>query len=97
MKIGSEVNYQLDGAASRVASNELAGKMQTSVPEVMNVKGEPEHVHKLYGTDTGSDTKRLYAQNCILARRLLEQGVRVVPCTPCGLMCIRDLRRDVFG
>jgi uncharacterized protein (DUF1501 family) len=52
--------------------------MQTSIPDVMNVKGEPEHVHKLYGTDTGSETKKLYAQNCILARRLLEKGVRVV-------------------
>ncbi|MEM6689380.1 MAG: DUF1501 domain-containing protein [Planctomycetota bacterium] len=64
--------------AARIASYELAGRMQMSVPEVMDIRGEPEHIHKLYGTDSGSDNKRLYAQNCILARRLLERGVRVV-------------------
>lgn len=64
--------------AARIASYELAGQMQMSVPEVMNIEGEPEHIHRLYGTGTGSETKRLYAKNCILARRLLERGVRVV-------------------
>ncbi|MEM7143635.1 MAG: DUF1501 domain-containing protein [Verrucomicrobiota bacterium] len=64
--------------AARIASYELAGKMQTSVPEIMDLAGEPESIHKEYGTDTGTELKREYAKNCILARRLVEQGVRVV-------------------
>ncbi len=64
--------------AARVASYELAGRMQMSVPEVTDLSTEPAHVHTLYGTDTGTDLKKGYARNCILARRLLERGVRVV-------------------
>lgn len=64
--------------AARIASYELAGRMQLSIPEVTDLKSEPEHVHRLYGTDTGTDLKKDYAKNCILARRLLERGVRVV-------------------
>jgi len=64
--------------AARIASYELAGKMQVSVPDVMDIAGEPESIHKEYGTDTGTDLKREYAKNCILARRLVEKGVRVV-------------------
>ena len=64
--------------AARIASYELAGKMQVSVPDVMDLSGEPESIHKEYGTDTGTDLKREFAKNCILARRLVEKGVRVV-------------------
>ena len=64
--------------AARIASYELAGQMQTSVPDMMDLSGEPESIHQEYGTDQGSDLKREYAKNCILARRLLEKGVRVV-------------------
>ena len=64
--------------AARIASYELAGRMQTSVPEVMSVSNEPEFIQKEYGTDEGSELKREYAKNCILARRLIEKGVRVV-------------------
>ncbi len=64
--------------AARIASYELAGQMQMSVPEIMDLSGEPASIHKSYGTDSGTDLKREYAKNCILARRLLEKGVRVV-------------------
>ena len=64
--------------AARIASYELAGRMQTSVPELMDVSNEPISIQKEYGTDTGTDLKREYAKNCILARRLIERGVRVV-------------------
>ncbi|MGJ8724801.1 MAG: DUF1501 domain-containing protein [Roseibacillus sp.] len=64
--------------AARIASYELAGKMQTSVPEMMELESEPASVHAAYGTDSGTTLKREYAKNCILARRLLEKGVRVV-------------------
>ena len=64
--------------AARIASYELAGLMQTSVPDMMDLSGEPESIRKEYGTDTGTELKREYAKNCILARRLIEKGVRVV-------------------
>lgn len=64
--------------AARIATYELAGQMQTSVPEMMDLSGEPTSIHQEYGTDTGTELKREYAKNCILARRLIEKGVRVV-------------------
>jgi hypothetical protein len=53
----------------------MAYRMQTSVPELMDIAREPEHVHKLYGTEPG---KTSFANNCLLARRLVERGVRFV-------------------
>jgi len=64
--------------AARIASYELAGKMQTSIPDVMDISNEPKSIKKLYGVETGTDLKKEYAKNCILARRLIEKGVRVV-------------------
>ena len=52
--------------------------MQVSAPEVSDLKSEPEHVHRLYGTDSSNKLVVGYARNCILARRLLERGVRHV-------------------
>ena len=64
--------------AARIASYELAGKMQTSIPDVMDISKEPASIKKEYGLESGTDLKKEYAKNCILARRLLEKGVRVV-------------------
>jgi hypothetical protein len=64
--------------AARIASYELAGQMQLSVPEMMDLSAEPVSIHREYGTESGTDLRREYARNCILARRLLEKGVRVV-------------------
>ena len=64
--------------AGRIASYELAGRMQTSVPQVMDLSGETESTLKAYGVAGGSELRGHYARNCILARRLLEKGVRVV-------------------
>ncbi|MBC8352742.1 MAG: DUF1501 domain-containing protein [Planctomycetes bacterium] len=64
--------------AGRIASYELAGRMQTSVPEVMDLSGETESTLKIYGVEGGTELRGEYAKNCILARRLLEKGVRVV-------------------
>lgn len=64
--------------AGRIASYELAGRMQLSVPEVMDLSGETASTLQAYGVESGSDLRREYAKNCILARRLIEQGVRVV-------------------
>ena len=64
--------------AGRIASYELAGRMQTSVPKVMDLLGETESTLKSYGVDQGSELRREYAKNCILARRPIEKGVCVV-------------------
>ena len=65
--------------AARIASYELAARMQLSVPEVTDLGTEPAHVLKSYGADDASNpTKAGFARNCILARRLIEQGVRFV-------------------
>ena len=64
--------------AGRIASYELAGRMQTSVPEVMDLRGERASTLESYGVEGGSKLRGQYARNCILARRLLEKGVRVV-------------------
>jgi len=60
---------------SRISQYELAFRMQTAVPDVMDINDEPEWVHKMYGTEPG---ERSYANNCLLARRLVEKGVRFV-------------------
>jgi hypothetical protein len=60
---------------ARIAQYELAFRMQTSVPELMDVSGEPQHVLDLYGTK-GADGS--FASNCLLARRLAERGVRFI-------------------
>ena len=63
---------------ARIAAYELAARMQVSAPEVSDLKSEPQHVHQLYGTDSSNKLKVAYAKNCLLARRLLERGVRYV-------------------
>lgn len=65
--------------AARIASYELAARMQLSVPEITDIDTEPEHILKLYGADdTRNPDKAAFARNCILARRLIERGVRFV-------------------
>jgi hypothetical protein len=65
--------------AARIASYELAARMQLSIPEVADISGESASTLRLYGADDTQNTLRAdYAKNCILARRLLEQGVRFV-------------------
>jgi hypothetical protein len=71
----SEHPGELDLQA-RIASYELAAKMQTAAKEALDISNEPEHIKKLYGVD---DPKtRDYATRCIIARRLVERGVRYV-------------------
>jgi len=64
--------------AARTASYELAARMQLHVPAVMRISDEPGYIRKLYGADSTNDTKAAFANNCILARRLVENGVRFV-------------------
>jgi hypothetical protein len=65
--------------AARIASYELAARMQLSVPELSDLSSEPAHILQLYGADdTTNPNKAAFARNCILARRLIERGVRFV-------------------
>ncbi|MSR30827.1 MAG: DUF1501 domain-containing protein [Gemmataceae bacterium] len=61
---------------ARVASYELAYRMQSSAPEATHIDNEPESVKKLYGLDNPKCSA--FARQCILARRLVERGVRFV-------------------
>ena len=61
--------------ATRIASYEMAYRMQSSVPELVDISKEPAAIHEMYGTEPG---KKSFANNCLLARRLVERGVRFV-------------------
>ena len=60
---------------TRISQYELAFRMQVSVPEVMDITREPESVQKAYGVEPGQEK---FANNCLLARRMIESGVRFV-------------------
>ncbi|WP_013630499.1 DUF1501 domain-containing protein [Rubinisphaera brasiliensis] len=65
--------------SARIASYELAARMQLSVPEITDLSSEPAHILKSYGADDESNpTRAAFARNCILARRMIESGVRFV-------------------
>ena len=61
--------------ASRIAAYQMAFRMQTSVPELMDLSGEPQSILEMYGAKPGDGS---YASNCLLARRLAERGVRFI-------------------
>ena len=64
--------------AARIASYELAARMQLSVPHITDLSTESAHTLKMYGADSPNETKAAFAKNAILARRLIENGVRFV-------------------
>jgi len=61
--------------ATRINSYEMAYRMQSSAPELMDISKEPQHILDLYGAEPG---KSSFANNCLLARRLVQRGVRFV-------------------
>ncbi len=61
--------------ATRISSYEMAYRMQSHAPEVMDLKEEPQHILDMYGAKPGESS---FANNCLLARRLVERGVRFV-------------------
>ena len=61
---------------TRIAQYEMAYRMQTSVPELLDLSDEPEHIFELYGED--AKTPGTYAYNALLSRRMAERGVRFV-------------------
>jgi hypothetical protein len=64
--------------AARIASYELAAKMQLRATEVVDFSSESPATRRMYGAEDGNKLKAAFARNCLLARRLLERGVRFV-------------------
>jgi Protein of unknown function (DUF1501) len=67
-----------DALEASIANYELAFKMQTSVPGLMDLAGETAATKKLYGLDDEYGATRIFARECLVARRLIERGVRFV-------------------
>jgi hypothetical protein len=72
---------------TRMSQYELAFRMQMSVPDATNVAAEPANIQEMYGTELG---KNSFANNCLLARRLCERGVRFVQLYDWGWDCHGD-------
>ena len=77
MRLDSHHNKKVTNpeVEARIAAYEMAFRMQTSVPELTNFADEPAHVLAKYGATPGDGS---YASNCLLARRLVERGVRFI-------------------
>ncbi|HEY3134559.1 MAG TPA: DUF1501 domain-containing protein [Blastocatellia bacterium] len=78
---------------TRITQYEMAYRMQTSVPELMDLSKEPDHIFDMYGPD--SRKPGTYAANCLLARRLAERNVRFIQLYHRGWDQHNDLPRDL--
>jgi len=82
--------------ATRIAQYEMAFKMQSSVPELTDLSKEPQHIREMYGIrDDGVDGG--FARNCLLARRMIERGVRFVQLMHRGWDQHSDLPKQIRG
>ncbi len=72
---------RLDQIESAIANHELAYRMQGAVPELMDIKGETKATKKLYGLDASFKNTATFSRNCLIARRLVERGVRFIELT----------------
>lgn len=70
-----------DAIESAIRNYELAYRMQVAVPELLELSGESKATRDLYGLDAAFEPTRIYARQCLLARRLVERGVRFVELT----------------
>lgn len=80
---------------TRIAQYELAYRMQSSAPELVDLSSEPEHILNLYGPDVRK--RGTFAYNCLLARRLAERGVRFIQLFHRGWDQHRDLPKQLAG
>jgi hypothetical protein len=72
---------QHDAIESAIANYELAFKMQSAVPEVCDISGETAQTQAMYGLDHEFDSTKIFARECLMARRLVERGVRFIQLT----------------
>lgn len=70
-----------DAIESAIANYETAYRMQTAVPELMDIKGESAATKKMYGLDEAYAPTRIFATECLIARRLIERGARFIELT----------------
>ena len=84
-----------DALEAAIANAELAYRMQMSVPEATSITGESEATRRLYGLDSTSEHTRSYGRQCLVARRLIERGVRFVELTCTRAHCYS--RWDAHG
>jgi hypothetical protein len=70
-----------DAIESAIANYETAYRMQTAVPELMSLAGETQATRRLYGLDSDYAPTRIFAAECLIARRLVERGARFVELT----------------
>ncbi|MCS6953064.1 MAG: DUF1501 domain-containing protein [Bryobacterales bacterium] len=78
---------------TRIAQFEMAFRMQASVPELVDLSNEPDYIFELYGEEARKPGT--YANHCLLARRLVERGVRFVQLYKRGWDQHNDLPRDI--
>ncbi|MFT5129114.1 MAG: hypothetical protein ACI8W8_002734 [Rhodothermales bacterium] len=71
----------IDALESAIANHELAAPMQLAIPELMSLDGETKATKKLYGFDAKYPHTQTHARECLIARRLIERGVRLVELT----------------
>jgi len=90
-----EKKFGDEEVSNRISQYEMAFRMQTSVPETMDISNEPESVLKLYGPD--AHKPGTYAANCILARKLIEKDVRFVQLYHMGWDQHSDLPKQIKG
>ncbi len=70
-----------DAIESAIANSEMAYRMQSSVPELTDLSGEPEHIREMYGLNHPNKQTQIYGAECLMARRLVERGVRFIELT----------------
>ncbi len=70
-----------DAVESAIANQELAFRMQAAVPGLLDLRGESEATKRLYGLEASFEPTRIYGRQCLLARRLVERGVRFIELT----------------
>jgi hypothetical protein len=72
---------RVDAVESAIANYETAFRMQAAVPELMELRGESKAVQQAYGLEADFEQTRIFGRQCLLARRLVERGVRFVELT----------------
>jgi hypothetical protein len=72
---------RIDALESAIANYEMAYRMQAAVPELTDLSGESAAIQKLYGLDADYEPTRVFARQCLWARRLVERGVRFIELT----------------
>jgi hypothetical protein len=80
-RAGKERIGPSDAVESAIANYETAYRMQSAVPELLNLQGESQATKKLYGLESAYEPTRIYGAQCLIARRLIERGARFLELT----------------